>query len=70
MTEKLDTSTLGPVRVEHDADAARAKLVRDALNATAKGAIERDQEEAALWLELLAERADDTTLACLGRMLK
>lgn len=59
----------GPVRVDPDADAARAKVVREALMAVAVEPGARGTVVAHS-LRRLAHYANDTTLAKLGRLLK
>lgn len=63
----LDTSTLGPIRVEPNAIADRARVVREALMAAAKD--EPDYRVVAC-LEVAAELATDETLAKLGRLIR
>lgn len=55
----IDTSELGPVKIDANADAARAKIVRDAMRATGN-----------YHLGVAAGLCDDAVLAKLGRMLK
>lgn len=63
----IDTSTLGPVRVDPDAQAARARVVREALIA----ATEKDPlSQVAHFSRWVAHHATDETLAKLGRLLK
>ena len=57
----LDTSQLGPIKVDVSADAARARIVREALRSL------RDHARA---FEILAVEASDEALAKLGRLLK
>jgi hypothetical protein len=63
----LDTSTLGPIRVEPNAIADRARVVREALMAAARD--EPDYRVVAS-LEVAAELASDETLAKLGRLIR
>jgi len=62
--QEFDTSTLGPIKIEHDRVAARAKVVREALrsmsNAPAVGAM----------FNAIAAEASDETLAKLARMIR
>lgn len=57
----------GPVRVDPDAIAARARIVREALIAVAA---DDPDVRVQLGLETMAEMASDETLAKLGRLLK
>lgn len=67
-SKTLDTSTLGPIKIERNNDTARAKMVRDALDALA---MQSDITVEEHWtLGKLARIASDVTLARLGRMLK
>lgn len=68
----VDTSTLGPVRVDPDATAARARMVREALMEARKAAVARPGGvRGDIWRAFndLCD-ADDETLAHLGRLLK
>lgn len=66
--QPLDTSTLGPIRCDPNAEAGRAKIVRDALEHLAMDKALTVEEHWAL--NKLRRIASDTTLARLGRMLK
>ena len=64
---RLDTSTLGPIRVDPNDLAIRARVVREALIA----ATENDpSSEVAHFGQWVANHASPVTLAKLGRMLK
>ena len=58
---------LGPVRVDPDADAARAKVVREALTVATRDDPSPDVAHYGRWV---ANNASDATLAKLGRLLK
>jgi hypothetical protein len=59
----LDTSELGPIRVEPNQDAARAKIVKDAIREIANNSL------FTYWDDILTFESD-TNLAKLGRMLR
>jgi hypothetical protein len=63
----LDTSTLGPIRVEPNAVAERARVVREALRSLSVDSTDRSECEA---LAMVVIWASDEALARLGRMLK
>lgn len=63
----IDTSTLGPVRFEPDAQAERARLVREALQKVGREHGGMIVSGAAF---ILAEQASDEMLSHLGRLLK
>ena len=64
----LDTSTLGPIKLDYDFTKARAKLVRQAMLQIASD-IELDTALAPMWHDL-ANYTPDELLAKLGRLLK
>lgn len=65
--QPLDMSTLGPIRVEPNAIAERARVVREALETLSVDAANAAEGEA---LAKLVFHASDETLAKLGRLLK
>lgn len=64
MTRALDTSTLGPIRVEPNAIAERARVVREALRSLS------NEPGCGDLFMLLGQSASDDALAKLGRLLK
>lgn len=69
MTDRIDTSKLGPIRVDPDAEAARAKLVRDALNLLITEA-QGEEFMVLAAMDHLRTQASDVLLARLGRLLR
>jgi hypothetical protein len=67
MRAPLNTSTLGPIKVDPAARAARARVVREALEQLHHGATD---ENVATGLHLVIVHASDETLVALGRLLK
>jgi hypothetical protein len=63
----LDTSTLGPIRVEPNAIAERARVVREALEHLRCRSGDYYEERA---LRFVISAASDDTLAKLGRLVK
>lgn len=63
----LDTATLGPIRIEPNVIADRARVVRDALKRLSVDAADRREGEA---FAVLVFYASDETLARLGRMVR
>lgn len=68
--EPIDTSTLGPIRVDQDAEAHRAKLVSDALNRLTSELADKGFHDQATHLSLFTGYAPAWALAMLGRLLK
>ena len=66
----IDTSTLGPVRVEPRVIAERARLVREALEALAGEAYAAGEPREGAMFDALAMLGSDAALAKLGRLLK
>ena len=60
----LDTSTLGPIKVDADADAARARMVRAAISSLS------NEFGCGDLFCLLAQSGTDAALAKLGRLLR
>lgn len=65
----LDTSILGPIRVEPNAVAERARVVREALRSLDRDYLGYPREVRILAFDL-ANTAPDEMLAKLGRLLK
>lgn len=65
----LDTSTLGPIKVDTSARRLRAKVVREALEAVARIVVDRDPQ-AARMLSGAGLLIDDEAACMLGRLLK
>lgn len=68
MMDKIDTSTLGPIKVDPNKMGTRAKMVRDAIHSLSLNpALTRDERHA---FGLVSYYAKNETLDLLGRMLK
>lgn len=70
MIEPIDTSTLGPVRFEPDAERRQAQVVRDALGVIAMDCEKADLLTGARAATVLASLNNDAILAKLQRLLK
>lgn len=68
--DPIDTSALGPVRLDPNAVAERARLVREALEALAGEAYAAGEPREGAMFDALAMLGSDAALAKLGRLLK